>query len=148
LAPTALLKRLRRPELCYKIDPNTWPTGLTLDDLTGNLGLGIAAPEGKLHVVTQANSPIHKALAIFDQYENQDIFTASGSGQTRFVIQKNGNVGIGTPLPAAALNVLSTTAPQFRLSYSDTEYATMGVGSKEFLRLRANETGTYTNNIT
>ena len=43
-----------------------------------------------------------KALAILNQTENQDIFTASASGATRFVIKNNGNVGIGTTNPSLA----------------------------------------------
>jgi hypothetical protein len=53
-----------------------------------------------------ASGALGKALAIFNQTENQDIFTASASGQTRFVIQNNGNVGIGTTSPNDKLSVV------------------------------------------
>ncbi len=46
-----------------------------------------------------------KALAIFDQTENQDIITASASGTTRFVVKNNGNTGIGTYNPSTRLDV-------------------------------------------
>ena len=71
-------------------------------------------------VVGTANSPANignfyltndqtygKALAILNQTESQDIFTASSSGTTRFVIQNGGNVGIGTASPDSLLDVNS-----------------------------------------
>ncbi len=42
---------------------------------------------------------------IVNQTENQDIFTASASGTTRFVIANNGNVGIGDSSPTSLLSV-------------------------------------------
>jgi len=47
-----------------------------------------------------ASGALGKSLVIFDQSEAEDIFTASSSGTTRFVIQKDGNVGIGTASPS------------------------------------------------
>lgn len=60
----------------------------------------------KLFVTKDLNdTATGKALAIFDQTENQDIITASASGQTRFVVKNNGNTGIGTINPSARLDV-------------------------------------------
>ena len=65
-------------------------TRLTLTN-TGLLGLG-TTPTSLLHVKTNTTSLTGKAVAIFDQYENQDILTASVSGTTRFRLDNNGYV--------------------------------------------------------
>ncbi len=56
---------------------------------------------------------------IVDQSGSGDIFTASSSGQTRFVVKNNGNVGIGSTGPDAKLDVLATSGEQLRLTYTD-----------------------------
>jgi hypothetical protein len=49
------------------------------------------------------------AALIVNQIQNQDIFTASASGVTKFMITNGGNVGIGTTNPGTyALNVTGT----------------------------------------
>lgn len=60
----------------------------------GNFGLGTSTPAGKLHVTGAGLN--NNALAIFNQTGSDDILTASASGTSRFVVQANGNVGIGT----------------------------------------------------
>lgn len=73
----------------------------------GLFGLGVSVPSSELHVsrlLTQQTAT-GKALVLFDQNENQDIFTASASGTTRFVIQNDGDVGIGTDSPLAPLHL-------------------------------------------
>ena len=45
------------------------------------------------------NGASGKALAIFDQIENQDIFTASASGTTRFSITNAGAIGLSGATP-------------------------------------------------
>ncbi len=73
---------------------------------TGLFGLGTSAPNSQLYVTRPLTSGVTgKALAIFDQIENQDIFTASASGATKFVIKNDGNVGIGTTNPLSQLTV-------------------------------------------
>jgi hypothetical protein len=66
----------------------------------GNIGIGTSLPVGLLNLDGGA---VGKALAIFNQTGNQDIFTASTSGSTKFVINNSGNVGIGTSNPHQAL---------------------------------------------
>ncbi len=71
----------------------------------GNVGIGTSSPVGLLNV----NGAITgKALAVFNETGNQDIFTASASGTTRFVISNGGNVGIGTATPRGTLDLTST----------------------------------------
>lgn len=75
-------------------------------DSNGNVGIGAStSPVGKFNVSSSGQSVIGKALVIFDQFENQDILTASSSGTTKFVINNNGNVGIGNSSPGTALVV-------------------------------------------
>ncbi|MBI3985061.1 MAG: site-specific integrase [Candidatus Levybacteria bacterium] len=65
---------------------------------TGNVGLGVAntVPISQLYVSRPiANGATGKALAIFDQIENQDIITASAGGVTKFIIDTSGNAIVG-----------------------------------------------------
>ena len=68
----------------------------------GNVGIGTISPVGKLNLT---GSVTGKALAIFNQTGDQDIFAASSSGTTKFVINNAGNVGIGTSNPGFPLQV-------------------------------------------
>ena len=67
----------------------------------GNVGIGITTPIGKLNVDGTATG---KALAIFNQNGgDQAILTASKSvGCTKFLVDTNGNVGIGSTAPHAS----------------------------------------------
>ncbi len=70
---------------------------------TGNLGIGTTTPVGLLNV---SGSSVGKALVNLNYTgTDQNIFTASASGTTKFVINKDGNVGIGTIAPTASLHI-------------------------------------------
>lgn len=74
-------------------------------DESANLRIGTSAPDtGKLNITGAYTG---KALAIFNETGNQDLFTASAGGTTRFTITNAGNVGIGTANPQATLDVQS-----------------------------------------
>jgi len=75
-------------------------------DGTGNIGIGTTAPIGKLNVDGAVTG---KALVIFNETGDQAILTASKSGSTKFLIDANGNVGIGTTAPVHKLELASHT---------------------------------------
>ena len=57
------------------------------------VGIGTNSPTSALFVTRPTNLAFTgKAVAIFDQNENQDIITASASGVTRFSVARNGDV--------------------------------------------------------
>lgn len=83
-------------------------------DSNGNVGIGLStSPEGKFVISSSGQTAIGKALAIFDQYENQDIFTASSSGVTKFTINSSGNVGIGNSSPLFPLDIVQPAGGRF-----------------------------------
>jgi excisionase family DNA binding protein len=69
----------------------------------GNVGVGTSTPYGRLEVT--GTSSHTNALAILNETGSNDIFTASVSGVTKFLINNSGKVGIGTTNMTSALNV-------------------------------------------
>jgi hypothetical protein len=64
---------------------------------TGYLGVGTTSPRSELHVTRALSVGVTgKALAIFDQIENQDIFTASKSGVTKFTVSGGGTTPVAS----------------------------------------------------
>jgi hypothetical protein len=78
------------------------------------IGAGIT-PTSLLHASNTATATMGKALAIFDQDENQDIIAASNSGTTRFSVSYQGVVNMGLSATSSTTAVCSslalTTAP-------------------------------------
>ena len=72
----------------------------TLMDIN-SIGIGTLSPLAPLHINRSSNF----ASEIINQLGTGDLFTASASGSTKFVITNGGNVGIGTANPAAELHV-------------------------------------------
>jgi hypothetical protein len=79
-------------------------SNLFWDNAAKLLGIGNATPVARLDV---AGAVSGKALAIFNETGNQEIFTASASGTTAFTISRNGN-----------LSLSSTTANSDRLVFA------------------------------
>ena len=83
----------------------------------GNVGIGTTAPVGLLNVNGKVTG---KALMILNEIGNQALFTASASGVTKFVIDNNGNVGIGTATPTNKLTVAGFNGTTAIASFSGT----------------------------
>lgn len=82
-------------ETVFQIANNDDTSSLTvLGD--GSVGINTVTPLGTFHVVDQSTSHQGKALAVFNQTENQDILTASSSGTTRFAVSNTGELFIGS----------------------------------------------------
>jgi len=63
-----------------------------LINTTGNFGIGTTTPD---HLFEVQGNYAANALVSFDETGNQDIFTASASGATKFTIGNLGDVTIG-----------------------------------------------------
>src|SRR6185369_10090657 len=94
-----------------------FPVNTTLDLLLG----GNATASATFHVYGQTKlagtAPVASISAntsyaglITDNAGRGDLFAASSSGQNRFVIKQNGNIGIGTSLPTSLLHVVGPSA--------------------------------------
>ena len=76
------------------------------NESTVNIGIGTSLPQSEFHVTRPLSFGANgKALVIFDQIENQDIFTASASGATRFRLTNSGNVAINTTITSHPITV-------------------------------------------
>ncbi len=71
----------------------------------GNIGIGTSSPFSKLSVVAPSANATGKAAFLVDQYESQDILTASASGTTRMVLANDGTLKL-----LGATSTLSNTA--------------------------------------
>ena len=81
-------------------------------DSTG-LGIGTTSPISQLHLTRPLSfGATGKALAIFDQIENQDILAASSSGITRFVIKNDGTASSSAGFTINGAGNLATTNNQ------------------------------------
>lgn len=105
-------------------------------DSSGNVGVRTNAPNATLHIIGQYGS---NAAVIVDQLNNGNLFTASYSGATRFVIANTGAVSVLggqtsdiDTLTNTTLNIGSTNATTITLGRSNqTIYAAgnLGVGT-------------------
>jgi len=74
--------------------------------VSGQLVVGTpTAPANIGNFYLTNSSTSGKALAILNQTETADIFTASASGVPKFVIDSTGNVGVGTATPSVKFAV-------------------------------------------
>ncbi len=100
---------------------NAWNIGnglLHLKASTNQIGIGTINPLATLDVralsgttpVASFSGSTSYATMIVDQSGVGDIFTASRSGQTQFVITKDGYVGIGVANPTSRLSVAGSTS--------------------------------------
>jgi hypothetical protein len=88
---------------------------------SGNVGIGSTSPVGLLNV---RGARTGQALVQLIETGNQALFTASAGATTRFVIQNDGNVGIGTTTindrleVAGDLRITSTTP---KITFNETD---------------------------
>ena len=80
-------------------------SGNTVLTSTSQSGVLIGSASNTIAPLSVSGGIGNNAAAIINQTNSGDIFTASSAGATKFTISNNGNVGIGTNTPLAALDV-------------------------------------------
>ena len=100
----------------------------------GNVGIGVTSPDSLLHIKGSGNvyEHIQGTNAVWlnmdngttqwipQVYSDQTFRIGTGVGTSQFVINTNGNVGIGTTSPAQTLDAYSTTNYQGILVHGST----------------------------
>ncbi|MBI5621537.1 hypothetical protein HY933_01575, partial [Candidatus Falkowbacteria bacterium] len=61
-------------------------------DSAGLLGIGTTSPISRTQITNNPSTLTGKAALLVDQYENQDLVTASASGTTRFYVTNSGDM--------------------------------------------------------
>jgi hypothetical protein len=110
----------------------------------GNVGIGTTTPGSLFNLSNSGRTAYGKSLAIIDQYEAQDIFTASASGTTRFVINNSGNVGIGTSNPDSKLTISGSQLGSLASSANTMNSAVVNVVGFYGTAIGNHSTGTTT----
>ena len=80
-------------------------TGTSLSPTTITDQVSIGSNAETVHALEVTGAKIGKALVVFDETGDQNIFTASASGTPKFVITHAGDVGIGTTNPLQKLQL-------------------------------------------
>ncbi|MBU1173125.1 MAG: hypothetical protein KKD44_26475, partial [Proteobacteria bacterium] len=62
------------------------------DDTNNKLGVGTNSPTSRLHVATNTTTLTGKSAFIVDQWETEDILTASASGSTKMTLTNDGTL--------------------------------------------------------
>ncbi|MBI3955785.1 hypothetical protein HY339_00860 [Candidatus Gottesmanbacteria bacterium] len=157
-------------QLQYKSALDSWATGLTLQDTTGNVGIGTTSPSNKLHVVGTvkiegsqldlndagtfiiSQNTASSALLLRAATNSYIRFDTNGAN-ARMTIDTAGNVGIGTTSPSTKLDVVGTitgttknfmidhpTKPGMKLIHSTLEGPEVAVFYRGEARLAAGKT--------
>ncbi|MFZ3011045.1 MAG: hypothetical protein WA100_04280 [Microgenomates group bacterium] len=93
----------------------TYANRIGINTTTPLASLDLRSMLGTIPVASISGNTSQAAL-IVDQSGIGDIFTASSSGETRFVIKSNGNVGIGVSDPTSKLSIAGTSSTISNLS--------------------------------
>ena len=112
--------------------------------MNGNVGIGIAAPTVALQVsgILKANNVTIGTGGDAIDVSTGTMFLNYYNANSISMVAGGGSVGIGDNTPDSPLEILSTTSPQFRLSYTDGSVdGTIGVDSNEYLTLQAGTSG-------
>ena len=124
----------------FAINPGgTGLFGINTDGLTPLANFDVRINSGTLPIASFSGQTSFAALVV-DQSGKGDIFTASYSGATRFMIRQNGYVGILTSTPTATLDISGTASLGGQLTFKDT-FGAIQTTRNQQLTLGGNTTG-------
>ncbi|HVZ66923.1 MAG TPA: hypothetical protein VG917_01545 [Patescibacteria group bacterium] len=115
----------------FQVKSSQQANSIYLTGNTGNFGLGTSTPNSQLYVTRPLASVANgKALAIFDQIENQDILTASYGGVTKFTIKNDGTASVSAGLTINSVgSVQATNGQTLTIGGGDTGNITISPNS-------------------
>ena len=92
------------------------------------VGIGTASPLSTLSVVGTSANATGKAALLVDQYQNQDILTASASGATRMSLASDGTLSLynATSLISNTAGDISLSANSGNISFSSDNITNVG----------------------
>jgi len=116
------------------IDTNT---RLTIDS-SGKVGIGNSSPAHMLDVSGDINISSGNTLRIGGTEAVFSNWTKNG-----IEIYRNSNVGIGTTSPSNLLHLQSTTTPQLKIGYDNTNFSTISVASNSDTTFATAQSGVF-----
>jgi len=134
---------------------------ITFNPATGNVGIGTTTPSETLHIydgsaaatilLERGSANIMKIMNsgghLYIEPESAEgdvVFRDLGNTEVMRIDNSSNRVGIGEAVPSSILEILSSTSPQFTISYANGTDATFGVDVSGNLAIQATAALTLT----
>ena len=143
--------------IIFGFNGSSWDEKLTINNTSGNVGIGLTNPSTKLHVVNNEDTNWSATIAntvtnghtVYVGYNNSTttygVYVTGGSSsgfglavQDKFYVNNNGRVGIGTSEPADIIDVRKNQNATTNFYFRNTD--TTNASSRAYLNVVAGNT--------